>query len=66
MSQNIFKLHQHFFLKRFIYLFSAVLGLSVVYVGAALCCGAWASHCGRFCCRVLALKHGLNSYGTWA
>ena len=34
----------------------AVLGLQLWQVGAALCCGKWASHCSGFsCCRAQAL-----------
>ena len=51
------------------------IGSSLLRVGATLCCGARASHCGGFsCCRARALgawasvvvAHGLSSCGSRA
>ena len=39
--------------------------LQLPRVGATLCCGAQASHCGGFsCCGARALERRLSSYGT--
>ena len=82
-SLNVHKKPSTFplFLKKFIYLFMAVLGLGCLgflqlwRAGATLRCGAGASHCGGFsCCRARALgaqasvvvAHGLSSCGSRA
>ena len=60
--QMLFFFFFFFLLYYFIYLFLAVLGLCCMQAffqlrraGAALHCGAWASHCGGFSCGARAL-----------
>ena len=63
------------FFSRFIYLFSAVLGLRCCAWAFSSCgnqgllcsCGAQASHRGGFsCCRAQAFARGPRGCGTWA
>ena len=51
MSRQFFKKINLFIYFGLRWVFVAVRGLSLVATrGAALCCSAWASHCGGFSC----------------
>ena len=67
-SYLLFFIKGFFFNFYFIYLFFGCVGSSLLHrdflqlwrAGAALHCGAWASHCGGFS---LVAEHGLQAYG---